>query len=103
MKILSKSNEIIDLDDIQRDQVYIGNPYAVDQAILIKHNVALLDALESILTLTDIKSDESHLKAEWLYGIRAGFQIFKPNEKKFWQNIHAAVSAAIKNAAGVVD
>jgi hypothetical protein len=56
VKIRSKSGEIIDLDDIRKEQVYIGNPYAVEVAILIRHNTALLDALEGALRIEPLKS-----------------------------------------------
>jgi hypothetical protein len=47
IKIRAKNGEIIDLADIRKEQVYIGNPYSVEIAILIKYNNALLDALEA--------------------------------------------------------
>lgn len=51
MKIKAKDGSVIDLEDIRKEQVFIGNPYAVDHAILIKHNIALLDALEAMLSI----------------------------------------------------
>lgn len=51
MKIKARDGSVIDLEDIRKEQVFIGNPYAVDHAILIKHNIALLDALEAALSV----------------------------------------------------
>ncbi len=56
MRILSKSGEIIDLDDVRKDAEMMagygkGNPYSVDMAIMVKHANALLDALEAALNV----------------------------------------------------
>jgi len=60
MKIRSKDGSVIDLENIRKEQVFIGNPYAVDHAILIKHNIALLDALEAALS--------AFVPQSWAYG-----------------------------------
>jgi hypothetical protein len=51
IRIRAKDGSVIDLDEIRKEQVFIGNPYAVDHAILIRHNTALLDALEAALSV----------------------------------------------------
>lgn len=61
MKIRAKTTgEIIDLATIRQEQVYIGNPYAVETAILIKHNTALLDALEAACRVTPASQFDAH-------------------------------------------
>jgi hypothetical protein len=49
VRIRAKDGTEIDLADVRRDKVFVGNPYAMDMAILIRHNTALLDALEAAL------------------------------------------------------
>jgi hypothetical protein len=74
MKIKTKDGSVIDLEDIRKEQVFIGNPYAVDNAILIKHNIALLDALEAALNITDMEPQPSKRASERQEAWASGFK-----------------------------
>jgi hypothetical protein len=64
VKIKATDGSVIDLDDARKSAEImrgygIGNPYSVDMAIMVKYNVALLDALEAALSVLILDHDGS--------------------------------------------
>src|ERR1700727_525329 len=86
IKIRAKNGEIIDLSDIRKEQVYIGNPYALEVAILIKRNTALIDALEAACNIPPVEPIK--VANEWDQGYEHGY---------------AAARTAFRRSFGVIE